>query len=694
MGIPDGQTIPNPGATDGYVAPRSQTERVLARIWAQVLGVDRVGVTDDFLELGGHSLPAVRLISRVRTELGAEIPMGDLFAAPTVAAMAALIERSAAATRPALTAMPFRLDPLPLSFAQLRLWFIAQLEGPSPVYNIPVAVRLHGRVDAAALRVALADVTGRHEALRTVFPHQDGVPCQQILPAAMARPVLAELAVDQASMAEAVAEAVRYRFDLAREIPVRGWLLSVPADEHVLVLVVHHIAGDGWSLGPLSRDLATAYAARSAGRAPESVPLPVQYADYTLWQRDLLGSDDDPGSVVTRQTAFWRQALAGMPEKLSLPADRPRPAVASYQGGSAGFTVSAQVHAGLVRVARECGATVFMVVQAAVAVLLSRLGAGTDIPLGTPVAGRDDTALEDLVGFFVNTLVLRTDVSGDPSFAELVARVRDADLAAFGQQDVPFEQLVEALNPVRSLARHPLFQVMVIVADAATAAQGLTLPGLDCEPEPTEFPVAKFDLLFSLAERQGPARELAGMDGLVQFTTDLFDPATAAALGERLVRVLAAVVADPGARVSKVDVLADAERVLLLKGTPVAGTVPSRGYVLDEFLQLLPPGVPGELYVASGGLVQDLDQPGLTGARFVACPFGSQGERMYRTGDVARRTADGALVLLDRSEAQAAIGGSGEPGRRALSAPDEGAADIYVAPRSQTERVLARIWAQ
>src|SRR6202453_4742187 len=312
MGIPDGQTIPNPGATDGYVAPRSQAERVLARIWAQVLGVDRVGVTDDFLELGGHSLPAVRLISRVRTELGAEIPMGDLFAAPTVAAMAALIERSAAATRPALTAVRVRLEPLPLSFAQLRLWFIAQLEGPSPVYNIPVAVRLHGRVDAAALRVALADVTGRHEALRTVFPHQDGVPCQQILPAAMASPVLAELAVDQASMAEAVAEAVRYRFDLAREIPVRGWLLSVPADEHVLVLVVHHIAGDGWSLGPLSRDLAIAYTARCAGRAPGWVPLPVQYADYTLWQRDLLGSDDDPGSVVTRQTAFSRQALAAV----------------------------------------------------------------------------------------------------------------------------------------------------------------------------------------------------------------------------------------------------------------------------------------------------------------------------------------------------------------------------------------------
>ncbi|HXL90832.1 MAG TPA: amino acid adenylation domain-containing protein, partial [Streptosporangiaceae bacterium] len=683
---------PDYGATGEYVAPRSQTERVLARIWAQVLGVDRVGVTDDFFELGGHSLLAVSLISRVRTELGAEIPILGLFTAPTVGGMAALVENGDVIARPALTAVVARPDQLPLSFAQQRLWFIAQLEGPSAVYNSPVAVRLRGAVDTAALRAALTDVTSRHEALRTVFPDRDGVPYQEVLPEAC--PELTEMTVSGQDVAEAAAEAARYRFDLAREIPVRGWLLSVSPVEHVLVLVVHHIAGDGWSLGPLSRDLATAYQARLTGQAPGWEPLPVQYADYTLWQRDLLGDMDDPESLGSRQVEYWRQVLAGMPEELGLPADRPRPAMASYQGGNAGFTVPAQVHAELVRVARECGATVFMVVQAAVAVLLSRLGAGTDIPLGTPVAGRDDTALKDLVGFFVNTLVLRTDVSGDPSFAELVARVRDADLAAFGQQDVPFEQLVEALNPVRSLARHPLFQVMVIVADAATAAQGLTLPGLDCEPEPTEFPVAKFDLLFSLAERQGPARELAGMDGLVQFTTDLFDPATAAALGERLVRVLAAVVADPGARVSKVDVLADAERVLLLKGTPVAGTVPSRGYVLDEFLQLLPPGVPGELYVASGGLVQDLDQPGLTGARFVACPFGSQGERMYRTGDVARRTADGALVLLDRSEAQAAIGGSGEPGRRALSAPDEGAADIYVAPRSQTERVLARIWAQ
>ncbi|HXL90861.1 MAG TPA: amino acid adenylation domain-containing protein, partial [Streptosporangiaceae bacterium] len=302
----DRRALPAPdyGASGGYVAPGSQIEQVLARIWAQVLGVDRVGVTDDFFQLGGHSLLAIRLISRVRADVGAEIPIRGLFTAPTVAGMTVLVERSAAAARPALTAAPVRPDPLPLSFAQQRLWFIAQLEGPSPVYNIPLAVRLHGEVDAVALRAALADVVARHEALRTVFPDDGGVPCQRVLPPDAARPELAQIFVSAAAVAEAVAGAAQHEFDLARDLPVRGWLLSVSPGEHVLVLVVHHIAGDGWSLGPLFRDLAAAYQVRLAGRAPGWVPLPVQYADYTLWQRDLLGGDDDPGSVVTRQTVF------------------------------------------------------------------------------------------------------------------------------------------------------------------------------------------------------------------------------------------------------------------------------------------------------------------------------------------------------------------------------------------------------
>ena len=552
--------VPEYGAgAGGYVAPRSAVEQVLAGVWADVLGVERVGVADDFFALGGHSLLAVRLISRVRAVLGAEVGIRALFGAPTVAGMAGLVAGGGEAVRLPVRAVP-RPGVVPLSFAQRRLWFLGRLEGPSATYNIPVAVRVRGRVDAGALRAALGDVAERHEALRTVFPDVEGVPFQRVLAGGAGCPVLEEVALaGEGELAGAVAGAAGYRFDLAGEVPVRAWLFGLGAGEHVLVVVVHHIAGDGWSMRVLGRDLAVAYAARAAGAAPGWARLPVQYADYALWQRELLGDEDDPAGLGWRQAEFWRSALAGLPEEVALPADRPRPGVASYRGGSVRFAVPAGVHAGLAEVARGCGATVFMVVQAAVAVLLSRLGGGSDIPLGTPVAGRSDEALDDLVGFFVNTLVLRTDVSGDPSFAELVGRVRGADLAAFANQDVPFERLVEILNPARSLSRNPLFQVQVTV-DSHDQRPVLELPGVECAAEPVPLEMARFDLVFRLAERRG----LGGMDGAVAFAADLFTPQTAQDLAGRLVRVLAAVAADPGIRAGQVEVVSPAERQLLL----------------------------------------------------------------------------------------------------------------------------------
>ena len=446
---------------------------------------------------------------------------------------------------------------IPLSFAQRRLWFLWQYEGPSATYNIPVILRLDGDLDRMALAAALGDVTARHEVLRTVFPMtEDGEPYQQILPPAeqdLAVREVAETEVDQA-----VTELTGEPFDLATQVPLRSRLLTTGPRSHVLVLVLHHVAGDGWSLRPLARDLATAYAARRQGTEPDWEPLPVQYADYTLWQRDLLGGADDPDSVLAEQVAYWRQALAGSPAELALPGAGPRPAVAGYRGHSAALPVPAEVHRDLTELARSRGATLFMVVHAAVAALLSRLGAGTDLPLGSPVAGRTDPALDDLVGFFVNTLVLRTDTSGDPTFEQVLGRVRERALEALDHQDVPFEHLVEVLAPDRSLARHPLFQVMVAVQN--NASPSLPLPGLDISLMPGGPAAARFDVELTVTENFAADGAPAGLGLSVTISDDLFDPATAQTLGARLTRLLTAVAADPAVRIRDIDLLDPAER--------------------------------------------------------------------------------------------------------------------------------------
>ena len=564
----DKRALPAPEYTGGgYRAPASAVEEILAGIYAQVLGLERVGVEDSFFDLGGDSLSAMRLVAAINTGLDAGVSVRAVFEAPTVARLAARIGSGGGGGLEPLVPV-VRPAVVPLSFAQSRLWFLDQLSGPSPVYNMAVALRLGGRLDVEALGAALADVVGRHESLRTLFVAPGGIPQQLVV--AVERADFGWQVVDatgwpEARLGEAIDATVRYPFDLATEIPLRAQLFGVGEDEHVLVAVAHHIAADGWSITPLVRDLGVAYASRYAGRAPGWAPLPVQYVDYTLWQRAQLGELADSHSRIAAQLGFWQQALAGMPERLVLPTDRPYPPVADYRGATVAVDWPAELQQRVAGVAREHHATSFMVVQAGLAVLLAKISASSEVAVGFAIAGRRDPALDELVGFFVNTLVLRVDLAGDPSVAEVLAQVRQRSVAAFEHQDVPFEVLVERLNPTRSLAHHPLVQVVLAWQNWQDndPAAGVVLGDLQVTPLPADTHTARMDLTFSLAERWTEAGEPAGIAGAVEFRTDVFDPASIQTLIERLARVLGALTADPARRVWSIDVLDAAEHARL-----------------------------------------------------------------------------------------------------------------------------------
>jgi amino acid adenylation domain-containing protein len=450
-----------------------------------------------------------------------------------------------------LTAGP-RPERLPLAPVQRRLWFLSRLHEDAPTYLSPLALRLRGAVQTQVLRAALGDVVARHEALRTVFPHVDGEPLQRIL--VPFTPPL-EVVEDPVTGTEATP-----RFDLARGPLLQARLVRLGTDEHLLVLWAHHIVIDGWSTRPLVRDLASAYESRIAGAPPRWEPLPVQYADYALWQNALLARTG-PDSVTGRQLRYWREVLSGLPEEIALPVDRARPAVPSHAAGRCHFQVDAELHGRLAELARQGRATLFMVLHAALAALLTRLGGGTDVPIGTAVAGRGDEALADLVGFFVNTLVLRSDTSGDPTFRELLARVRKIDLGAYAHHDVPFDRVVEELNPSRTLDRHALFQTMLTLQ--VDVLPDTTAGDLRVSHHPIDTPTAKFDLAFDFAVRPG-----GGLAGAVTYARDLFDDETARRLAERLLLVLRAAAADAGTRVGDIDVvLPDEHRELLAAAT-------------------------------------------------------------------------------------------------------------------------------
>ncbi|MFD8979785.1 condensation domain-containing protein [Streptomyces sp. NPDC059564] len=542
-----------PAAT-AATAAASPREEILCGLFAEVLGAETIAADANFFKSGGHSLLASRLVNRIRAVLGVEAGIRDLFLAPTASALHRRLGAAAGAgsARPALVPVTDRPERLPLSYAQRRLWFLDQLEGPSATYNIALVRRLERPLEPVALAGALADVAARHEVLRTVYGIEGGEPYQRVLEGA--RPQL-EL-VQTADVAAAVNEAAGHVFDLTRDLPLRAWLiLAQDGGPQTLVLLLHHIAADGWSAGPLLADLTAAYEARTTtGREPGWSPLPVQYADHTLWQRELL-ADPEP------EVAYWRRALAGLAPLIDLPTERHRPAVPSGHGAVTGFEVDADTHRALVRIAHAQGATLFMVVQAALAAALTRAGAGTDLAIGTTVAGRGDDALSGLVGFFVNTLVLRTGTGGDPSFAELVNRVREADLEAYAHQDLPFDLLVEALNPHRSSAHDPLVQVMLQVNPAPAGALGGPLAGTE---RSFAARTAKSELTFALTERAG-----GGLSGVLEYATDLYGPSGAGRLAALLVTALELFASDPARRLSALPGPADRR-----PARPLAGDYP------------------------------------------------------------------------------------------------------------------------
>ncbi|WSJ02086.1 amino acid adenylation domain-containing protein [Nocardia sp. NBC_01329] len=547
-----------------FRAASTPIEEIVANTFAEVLGADRVGADDDFFALGGNSLIATQVAARLGKALDTSVPVRALFEASTVAGLAVRVEQHAGSGgRAALVPQP-RPDRVPLSLAQQRMWFLNRFDEQSAVYSVPIAVRLSGAVDVDALRAAVGDLVDRHEILRTYYPETEQGPVQVILPVSGAVPELTVAAVAAGDLESAVLELVSASFDVTDEVPWRVALFAVDgaADEHVLAMVVHHIAGDGSSVGPLTRDLMTAYAARAAGGAPGWAPLAVQYADFALWQRALLGDEADQESLAASQVSYWQSRLAGIADQLDLPADRPRPAVQSFAGGRVEIGIDAEIHAGLQRLAQQQGATLFMVVHTAFAVLLARLSGTDDITIGTPVAGRGEQALDDLIGMFVNTLVFRTEVDRGESFTDLLARQRQVDIEAFANADVPFERLVVVLNPARSTARHPLFQVGLTFQNLATSS--LELPGLTVSGVDIDTASSQYDLHLIVGDRYDETGAPNGLAGYMTYASDLFEHATAQGFVDRFLRVLGGIVADPSVPVGDLEILAPVERTRVL----------------------------------------------------------------------------------------------------------------------------------
>ncbi|MCV7039735.1 non-ribosomal peptide synthetase [Mycolicibacterium moriokaense] len=639
----DRTALPEPDIGSGveYREPEEGTQRRIAELFAELLGRDRVGADDSFFDLGGHSLLATKLVAAVRDQFNIDVGVREVFELGTVAALAERIDADSAVAsrRPRLVAVP-RGGPLQMSASQLRMWFQYRVDGPNPVNNIPFAAKLTGPCDTDAFVHAMRDVVARHEVLRTTYREIDGVP-HQIVDEGREVAVRRAHGADDAWLQTELDKERRHVFELERNLPIRAAVLSTP-DAHVVSLVVHHIAADHWSAMVLFNDLLTAYRARRAGEAPKFAPMPVQYADYAAWQAALLADADGP---IAAQREYWRRQLAGLREGIGLTPDFARPATLSGEGDAVEFTIDAATRAKFAELSQDLGITEFMLLQSAVAVALHKAGEGTDIPLGTPVAGRTEAALDQLVGFFINIVVLRNDLSGNPSLRDVLKAARDTALEAYANQDLPFDHVVDAVRPARSLSRNPLFNVVVHVREALPAghlvdssADGDTM-FTALEPP---FDVAHADLsvnFFAVDE---------GYRCHVIYRTDLYRRSTAERYVRWLCRVLTAFADDPDQRLRDV-LIADREERREVYGFSTAAGVS----VLDHWRDAVGVGVIGDVY-------DHVEEDQVT--------------RLTPSGKRGRWTADGHLDIIEAEAVPAA------PAKRV--GPAEPA-------RTETERILA-----
>jgi len=551
----DRRALPAPtrdaSAEAAYQAPLGEVEAALAQIWAEVLRTERVGRGDDFVELGGHSLLAVQVVSRVRQRLGAEVPLGEVFRLPRLADFARAVAAAARADLPPIEPAD-RTAPLPLSFAQQRLWFLERLGGMGDAYHVPWRLRLRGELDAGALRRALDRIVARHEVLRTTFAQVDGAPVQRIAPPEESRFPLAEHDLGGESdeaLRRLLSDGWSTPFDLERGPLIRGILVRLGEDDHVLQVTMHHIVSDGWSMGVLTEELSALYAAFRRGEGDPLPALAVQYGDYAAWQRRWLVDE-----VLGEQAAYWRGRLAGAPELLEVPTDRPMPARIDHAGASLEVALGEETTRGLKALGRREGTTLFMTLLAGWATVLSRLSGQEEVVVGTPTANRGRAEIEGLIGFFVNTLALRLDLSASPTVREMLGRVRERALEAQHHQDIPFEQVVELARPARSLAHTPLFQVMLAWQSAPGGA--LALPGVEAAVMGggAEQASTQFDLALSLWESGGR------IVGEMRYATALYERATVERSLGYLRRVLEGMAAGPGRRIGELEMLSEAER--------------------------------------------------------------------------------------------------------------------------------------